>query len=149
MANLIGMVVDQVTFPVEPGKVREFALAAHTRDPAHLDREHAQAEGFPRIPATATHVVVAGHYRNQSAFVAALGLDIRRIVVGEVSWEYARPVLAGDVLTGIRRVIGDQVRASRSGQSLRSITLSTPYTNSDGELVVTQNEVLIERGVAS
>ena len=146
--SLIGTVVDTARFDVERGKIREFARATGAADLVHTDPREAQARGHPDVLATATHVVVSGHYRDQRAVVAALGLDLRRIVVGSTAWEYARPLRAGDTLSGTRRVAGDEIRVGRRGGTMRLVTLETEYVDSDGAVAVRQFEVLIERGTA-
>jgi acyl dehydratase len=139
-----GRLVDEVTVPVEAGKIRELVRATGTLDPVHLDREAASAAGFGGIPAPLTFSVTAGHLRDQQAFVRELGLDIRRIVVGSVAWEYLRPLVAGDVLTATRRVETDESRIGRSGP-MRLVTLVTEFVDAVGDIVVVQREVLIER----
>jgi acyl dehydratase len=146
--SLVGTVVDTVHFDVERGKIREFARATSAADLVHTDPREAQARGHADVLATATHVVVSGHYRDQRAFVAALGLDLRRIVVGSTSWEYARPVRAGDTLSGTRRLVGDETRAGKRGGTMRLVTLETEYVDGDGAVTVRQREVLIERWTA-
>ncbi|RFA10494.1 acyl dehydratase [Subtercola boreus] len=130
----VGGVVDTVEFTVEAGKIREFARATFTEDPRHAAGELA----------TATHSVVTGHYRDQRGFVARLGLAIERIVVGSVSWEYERPLIAGDRLVATRRVEADTVREGRTG-AMRFVTLATSFTDAAGETALVQREVLIER----
>ncbi len=142
----VGTVLDVVSFEVEAGKVREFARATHAEHPVHTDAEAASAAGFSSIPATPTHVVVAGHHRNQQEFVAALGLAIERVVVGSVEWDYTRPLVIGDRLTGTRRVVDDTTRDGRRGGTMRLVTLETSWVDDTGETAVTQREVLIERG---
>jgi acyl dehydratase len=144
----IGLVLDEVSFDVERGKIREFARATAAADPAHTDRQSAAARGHDDVLATATHVVVAGHHRDQRAFVSRLGLDIGRIVVGSTAWEYLRPVRAGDALTGVRRVAADETKPGRHGDTMRLVTLETEYTDQLGAVVIRQREVLIERGAA-
>lgn len=78
------------------------------------------------MPATATHVVVAGHHRDQRRFVEKLGLALERVVVGSVTWTYLRPLVAGDRLRGVRRLVGDR----RKG-ALRIVTLETDYVDAD------------------
>jgi acyl dehydratase len=146
MTDLIGTVVDRVTFDVERGKIREFARATLAEDPVHTDRELAVQCGFSDVLATGTHVVVGGHYRDQRGFVDKLGLELSRVVVGSASWHYRRALVAGDRLAGIRRVVADETRDGRKGGSLRLVTLETEFTDSRGEVAVTQREVLIERG---
>ncbi len=141
-----GRLVDDVTLDVERGKIREFVRATGTLDEVHRDRDAAEAAGFASIPAPLTFSVSVAHLRDQAAFVRELGLAIERIVVGSVSWEYHRPVLAGDELRALRRVESDESRTGRSGP-MRLITLVTEFTDPAGGLVVTHREVLIERGV--
>ncbi|OUC80273.1 FAS1-like dehydratase domain-containing protein [Gordonia lacunae] len=139
-------VLDVVSFDVETGKIREFARATHAEDAVHVDPAAAAAAGFEHIPATPTHVVVAGHHRNQTEFVAALGLAIDRVVVGSVEWEFRRPLLAGDHLTGARRIVDDTTREGKRGGTMRLVTLETTWVDASGEPAVVQREVLIERG---
>jgi len=120
---MIGTLVDEFSFAVEAGKVREFARA--------IGASHDE------VPLTFT--VVAGHYRDAQAAVGKLGLDIKRVVVGEVEWEYERPVVVGDMLHG-RRVVG----GVRESKGMTFVTLETEFRAGDGKIAVRQREVLIE-----
>lgn len=139
-------VLDEVSFRVEAGKVREFARATRATDPVYTDQTAARAAGFDNIPATPTYLVVAGHYRDQRGFVQALGLAIERVVVGSVEWEYLRPLVVGDRLRGTRRVVADDTRTDRRGGVMRLVTLETTWVDGSGATVARQREVLIERG---
>jgi len=141
-----GTVVDRVQFAVERGKIREFATASQAADPVHTSAAAAARRGLPDVAATATHVVVSGHQRDQQQMLATLGLDINRVVVGGTGWSYHRPLTAGDELTGTRRLVSDEVKTSRSGRSLRIVRLNTEFTLTDGTVAVSQRETLIERG---
>ena len=141
-----GTVLDEVSFTVEAGKVREFDRATYTTDPVHTDVATASAAGFAGIPATPTHVVVAGHHRDQRQFVRDLGMAIERIVVGSVEWDYHRPLLVGDHVTGTRRVVADTTREGKRGGMMRLVTLQTDWVDQHGETVIIQREMLIERG---
>ena len=121
----IGMVVDTVEFPVEAGKVREFAIAVGDSDTR-------------TIPLT--FATVASHWRDQAAMVATLGLDIRRVVVGGSEWEYHAPILIGDRLAG-RRVVTDAV-VKDNGTTI--LTLETALHCGDGRLAVTQRDTVLE-----
>jgi hypothetical protein len=144
--SLVGMVVDEVAFEVERGKIAEFAKATGVQDAVHTDRREAQRRGLHDVAATATHVVVAGHHRSQSAMLAKLGLELARVVVGGTSWEYSRPLVAGDSLTGRRLVTDDETKVTASGSVLRIIMLQTDYRDQDGRVVVRQQETILERG---
>lgn len=141
-----GTLVDEVEIEVERGKIREFVRATGVTDPVHTDETAARAAGFDDLPATATHVVVTGHQRDQQAFVDALGLDITRVVVGSVAWSYERPLVSGDRLVARRTVADDRTKASRGGGTNRLLTLETTFVAPDGAVVARQREVLVERG---
>ncbi|MDT2004028.1 MaoC family dehydratase [Rhodococcus opacus] len=139
-------VVDRVEYDVERGKIREFTRATFTTDPVHTDRNAARTAGFDEAPATLTHTVIAGHQRDQRAFVDSLGLALERVVVGSVTWTYLRPLTAGDHVVGTRRVVDDVQREGKRGGTMRIVTLETEYVDADGAPVVRLEEVLIERG---
>jgi len=130
---MIGTVVDEFSFGVEAGKVREFARAIHApSDPV---------DGVPL-----TFSVVAGHYRDARAAVEKLGLDIRRVVVGEVEWEYSRALAVGDWLDA-RRVVADvKTREGSRGGTMTLVTLETEFRDAAGSVALRQREVLIETG---
>ena len=142
----IGMLVDECTFPVEAGKVRELATAIKDPSLRYRDAAAAEREGFDAIPAPLTFTIVAGHFRDAPAAVDKLGLDIKRVVVGEVEWSYAQPVLVGDRLDG-RRVVADvHRRRGARGGDMTFVTLESEFRNQRGEVAVRQREVLIETG---
>jgi hydroxyacyl-ACP dehydratase HTD2-like protein with hotdog domain len=127
-SGIVGAVLEEVSFPVEEGKVREFALAVGDDD----------TEAVPL-----TFAAVAGHWRDQSAWVARLGLDLPRIVVGGCEWEHHAPIAVGDRLTGERTVTDVQRSEGRRG-AMTFITLETRLHRSDGELAVVQRDTIIE-----
>ena len=83
----------KMTFPVERGKVREFATAILDDNPLYIEEE------TPLAPPTFTMT---------SQFWPAtsdepppdLGIDYARVVHGEQEFEYLEPIRAGDVLSG-------------------------------------------------
>ncbi|MFF5989132.1 FAS1-like dehydratase domain-containing protein [Prauserella flavalba] len=133
-----------MSFEVERGKVREFARATFAEDPVYTDREVAVARGHADVVATPTYVVVSLHYRDQREWVAQLGLDIGRVVVGSVRWTYRRPMVVGDMIVGTRRVVKDE-RKPGSGGDLRVLTLETDFVDATGQIVATEEDVVIER----
>ncbi|SNT12149.1 FAS1-like dehydratase domain-containing protein [Rhodococcoides kyotonense] len=145
----VGRIIDTVSFTVEQGKVHEFARATFAESDVHVDEQAALAAGHAGIAATATHSVVSGHYRDQRAFVDALGLALERVVVGSVDWSYMRTLVVGDRLTGTRRVVADAVKEGKRGGSMRILTLETEFVDAAGSTVLRQREQIIERGAAS
>ncbi|TGD37022.1 FAS1-like dehydratase domain-containing protein [Brevibacterium aurantiacum] len=141
-----GMIIDEVSFTVERGKILEFARASHASDRIHTSPDEAARRGLSETAATATHVVAAGHHRSQADMLDRLGLNIARVVVGGTGWRYHRPLVAGDELTGTRVLVSDEAKTSRSGRRLRIITLNTDFRLANGTVAVSQRETLIERG---
>jgi hypothetical protein len=119
------MVIDEVDMPVEIGKLREFAIAVG-------DGDH---DSVPLTFAT-----TASHWRDQTAMVAKLELDIRRVLVGGCEWQYGAPVAVGDRLAG-QRIVTDVVHKD---SGLTIITLETALRRLDGRLTVTQIDTVIE-----
>jgi acyl dehydratase len=147
--NLVDVCIDEVEFPVEEGKIREFAIAVGDPNPIYRDRAAARAAGHPSVPAPPTFSIVAAHWRDQAAMVSRLGLDLRRIVVGEAQWDYLAPVYAGDRLAATRVVKDVSERAGRRGGRMTMITIETELRNQRGELAVRQRDVVIELGPES
>lgn len=143
--STIGLIVDQVTVEIEQGKIREFARATFTQDPVHTSSQIARKAGFGAAPATATHLVVTGHLRDQQGFVDRLGLALERVVVGGVRWEYLRPLVAGDRVTATRTVVGDVIRPGKRGGTMRIVTLETAFVDGAGDTVARQRDTIIER----
>jgi acyl dehydratase len=146
--SMVGMEVDRVVLEVERGKVREFALAIKDPSPRWVDGAAAREEGFEAIPAPLTFSVVAGHHRDQRGAMEKLGVDIARIVVGEVGWTYHRVAVVGDVLEGRRVVTGVRSREGRGGGKMTMVDMETVWRDAAGAAVVTQRETLIERARA-
>jgi hydroxyacyl-ACP dehydratase HTD2-like protein with hotdog domain len=127
-ASRVGLVIDEVDFPVEEGKVREFAVAVGDGD-------------FRSVPLTFS--TVAGHWRDQAAMVALLGLDLPRVVVGGSEWEYHASLAIGDRLRGRRVVKAVEEKQSARGP-MTVITLETRFERRNGDIVVVQRDTLME-----
>jgi hypothetical protein len=132
----VGLVIDEVDFPIEEGKVREFRLAVGDSG----DGDHGHGGHRPLPPTFAT---VAGHWRDQAAMVELLGLELPRIVVGGSEWEYHARVAVGDRLRGRRvvKAVGER-RGARGPMTI--ITLETRLHRGDGRLSIVQRDTVIE-----
>lgn len=142
--DIVGKVLGSVTFPIEAGKVREFARAIQDDNPIYRDPEAARAAGFPAIPAPPTFTVVAAHFQEGSSGVTSLGLDLARVLHGEQEWTYHRTPLVGDVLTGQTKVASVTTKPGRRGGEMTFVRLETEYTDQNGQPVVTEASTVIE-----
>lgn len=130
-ANLIGYEYPPYTFPVERGKIREFARAVRDDDPACRDG----------ATAPLTFSAVTGHWAPQRTDV--LGLDLRRVLAGGAEWEYLGEIRAGDELTVSSR-IADVVHKTGSRGGMTLIITEHSFVNQRGETVLRQRSTAIE-----
>ena len=145
-ASQVGLELDEVTFPIERGKVREFVRALHESDPIYVDEQAAAAAGFPAIPAPLTFAMTAMLWRDRDAAIEDLGFDFKRLLHGGTTWEYHRPLVVGDELTVRRSVAAVDEREGRRGGVMTFVTIDTDVTDAAGELVARQTDTLIQTG---
>ncbi|UQX88042.1 MaoC family dehydratase N-terminal domain-containing protein [Jatrophihabitans telluris] len=126
-------------------KIREFAEAIGDDNPAYTDPGAARALGYPDVIAPPTFPIVIT-MKAAGAIIAdpGLGLDYTRVVHGEQSFLYSRPVHAGDVLQ-----VTASVESIRSAAGNDLITTRSEVTTLDGEHVVTALSTLVARGTAA
>jgi hypothetical protein len=149
--SIIGREIETVRFPVERSKVREFARALGDHDALYESAAVARAAGYAGIPAPLTFSVAAMHWRPviEDEVISGLGLDLRRVLHGEVSWEYLGEISVGDELIGRRRVVDVTTRDGTRGGSMVLVHLETEYTNQEGVLVLRQRDTLIEAAASA
>jgi acyl dehydratase len=145
--SIVGQEIARVTFPIDRSKLVELAKSFGDEDPVWRDPEAASSAGFDGLPANPTATVLVNHWREGgvASMVEAIGADLARVLHGEATWEYFRPVRAGDELTA-RQVISDvTTREGKRGGSMTLVKIATDFTNQDGELAVRRTDTLIER----
>ena len=129
-------------YEVSRVKIAEFADAIGDPNPVYRDRGAAQAAGHPDVIAPPTFAIVVSMASSSRAMAdPGLGLNYAMVVHGEQRFEYARPVVAGDVL-----VATSTISNIRSAGSNTLITTSTDISTQAGEHVCTAHSILVERG---
>ena len=78
--------------------------------------------------------------------VGRLGLALERVVVGSVRWRYRRPLVVGDRLRGVRRLVGDEQVGGDGRPEMRRLTLETTFVDAEGAAAVEWREIVLERG---
>lgn len=142
--DLVGKVMGTVTFPIEAGKVREFAKSIQDPNPVFRDPAAAAAAGFSAIPAPPTYTVAAAHFQEGESGIMSLGLDLARVLHGEQEWTYHRRPVVGDVLTGETKVLSVDQKPGARGGVMTFVKLGTTYVDQKGEPVVTEVSTVIE-----
>jgi acyl dehydratase len=139
--TFIGRTSEPVTVEVERGHIRRFAEAIGDPNPIYASLEAARAAGLPDIPAPPTFVTAlfAGDVR------AGMGIDVRKLLHGEESYEYRRPLYAGDRLTLTQRVADIYEKPGKAGV-MDFLVLETTATDATGALVYrARRTVIIKR----
>lgn len=86
-------------------KIREFASAVGSANPAHHDVEAARGLGFSDVIAPATFaVIIAQRAEAQLIEDPEAGIDFSRVVHADERFTYMRPIVAGDEITTVLHV---------------------------------------------
>ncbi|GAA4232648.1 hypothetical protein FHR32_008607 [Streptosporangium album] len=141
--DLIGHAYTPYTFPVEHGKVREFALAVKDDDPVYRDVGVARSVGYRHLPMPPTFSAVTSHWAVRDEDV--LRLDLRRVLAGGAEWEYLGDVVAGDVLT-VRAHIADVQEKTGSRGPMTLLITEYDFVNQHEETVMRVRSTVIEMG---
>ena len=132
-------------YEVSRVKIAEFADAIGDANPLYRDRAAAQAAGFRDVIAPPTFAIVVTMTGSAAAIAdPGLGLNYAMVVHGEQRFEYARPLMAGDVVTA-QATISDIRDAGRNAM----LSTMTEIATVDGEHVCTATSTLVERGGAA
>jgi acyl dehydratase len=138
---------EHVHFPVERGKILEFARAVRSLSGVHYDLQHARAAGYRDIVAPPTFTDCVSHWSGGDATEVPLaaGLDLTRVLHGEQRYRLHRPVVAGDVLTVRRRITDARTKPARGGGEMTLVTLMSEFLDESGEPVVSEEMLMIEQ----
>ncbi|HET6503567.1 MAG TPA: MaoC family dehydratase N-terminal domain-containing protein [Amycolatopsis sp.] len=123
-------------------KIKEFADAIGDDNALYRDPDAAQAAGYPDVIAPPTFLTVI----NLPAIARItddpeLGLDYSRVVHGDQSFSYTRPVHAGDELELTMHIEDIMARAGNDFLNIRA-----EITTTKGEPVCTTRAQLVVRG---
>ncbi|MBI1350481.1 MAG: MaoC family dehydratase [Actinomycetales bacterium] len=124
-------------------KIREFASAIGDANPAFHDVEAARALGYPDVIAPPTFAVVLALKASTAAVKdPELGLDYSRVVHGEQTFAYSRPIVAGDEL-----VVTVTIDSLRTIAGNDMVNARGDITTVDGEHVATTTSLLVARAL--
>jgi acyl dehydratase len=125
-------------------KIREFAKAVFSKDPANLDLEAAIKHGYKDLIAPPTFaVVIQERSLTQVITDKEAALDFSRVVHGDQRFIHLRPIVAGDELTSELKVASVKQLAGNS-----MVSFETQIFDSNQELVCTAISTLLVRGAA-
>jgi hypothetical protein len=138
--SLIGTDLGTVTFPVERGKVREFANAILDDNPAFQEE---------KAPAPLTFSMTRSFWPTEGGDMSKININYAMVVHGGQEFEYLGPVRVGDTLTGRSRIADVYEKEGKRGGTMGFYVFETTFANQKGEDVLISRNVIIERGVPS
>ena len=142
--SLIGQFSEPFFVEVEKGAIRKFADAIGDPNPLYRDEAHARGLGHAGIVAPPTFPTTFRPPQEPPWFAP---LDRRRVVAGQMSFEYERPIVAGMRLTCRVRFVGvDDKEGSKGRMELLHQALEA--RDDQGSLVVTAGRTTVYRSLA-
>ena len=142
--SIIGRKGEPVTMHVERGKIREFARAIRDDDPLYFDEAYAAREAGGIMPPL-TFLQTVSHW-DDGRGRPRLPMDLKRVLHGEQEYEFLKPIVAGDVLTAVSRIVDVYEKPGKRGGSMNFAVTETEYRNQHGTLVARARAVSIETG---
>ena len=133
-------------FPVERGKVHEFANAILDDHPCYHDEAEARDAGLPSVPAPPTFVMASALFEGASGRAPAEveSFDMRFALHGAQEFVFERPLLAGDVLTGEPGEVRSYEKRGGRGGRMKFVEFETVYRDRDGSIVVRSRTTAIQ-----
>lgn len=139
----IGLELEPQIVDVEKGRLRFFAKATGQKDIIYLDDAAAKAAGFPNLPAPPTFVFSL-ELEGPTPFKIfdILGVDLNKVLHGEQSFTYKKPICAGDTITLKSKIV--DIFDKKNG-AMEFIVQTTTATNQHGEDVGEATRTIVVR----
>ena len=138
----VGLQDEPATMPIERGKIREFARACQTTNPAYID------DPTPVAPPTFLTTVNFWSGGGTSP-LQRLDIDLRRLLHGGQEYVFhGPPPRAGTELTFQTRVDQIYEKEGRRGGTMTFIETVTEFRDPQGTLVAEARSTAIETGQA-
>lgn len=141
--KFIGYQLEPSVLVVDRTRLKFFAKAIGEQDPVYRDLAAAQAAGYRDLPAPPTFLFAAELDSGANdRLLADLGIPLSRLLHGEQSFRYLKPVCAGDTVT-VRSTITDIY--DKKGGKLEFAVKDSSVVNQRDELVAELRTVLVVR----
>jgi acyl dehydratase len=137
-------------FPIELGRVRDFATALLDSSPHYKSKEKAAAAGLPGIPTPITFPMCMGLYEDdvKGAMMKLFdaGIATRGYVVhGEQEFVYHRPVYVGETLAVTTRIVDAYQKEGGRGGLMTFFVAEAEAVGADGKPAFASRMLIIER----
>ena len=126
---------------IEPGKIREFAQATGSENPAYFE------DDCPPVPPTFLMSAALWQPRDSPRPHEALGMDRRRVLHGEQEFRFhGPPPRGGTTLSVTIRIESVTTKTGRRGGTMRIGRIVTDFADETGQLVAQGYSTTIETG---
>jgi acyl dehydratase len=139
--NAIGRSSPPTLNEVEKGAIRRFAEALGDYNPIYYDEEYARAMGYPTIIAPPTF---PASFHSSADLRELLGIGIKSLLHAEQSFEYERPILAGDRIYVATKVAEVADRSGPAGKMAVAV-IEDEGRDEEGNVVFRARRTLVVR----
>jgi len=138
--EIVGKKLDQYSYTVERGKIREFCLALGETDPVYFDVAEAKKAGYEDIPApmTFTTVIQFWGYPKIWQDMQALGIDITKLLHMKEEYKYLKTIYPGKYFAQA------EIIDVKTGK-MNMVTFKTVYQNDKNEPVIEAEMAIVIR----
>ncbi len=141
--KFIGYQLKPSVLTVDRTRLQFFAKAIGEKDPVYVDLAAARAAGYADVPAPPTFLFAAELDSGANdQLLADLDIPLAKLLHGEQSFRYLKPVCAGDTVT-VQSTITDIY--DKKGGKLEFAVKDSRVTNQREELVAELRTVLVVR----
>lgn len=141
--KFIGYQLKPSVLTVDRTRLQFFAKAIGEKDPVYVDPAAAKAAGYADVPAPPTFLFAAELDSGANdQLLADLDIPLAKLLHGEQSFRYLKPVCAGDTVT-VQSTITDIY--DKKGGKLEFAVKDSRVTNQREELVAELRTVLVVR----
>ncbi|MDA5108363.1 MaoC family dehydratase N-terminal domain-containing protein [Brevibacillus thermoruber] len=114
--SVVGSTSEPQLVEVEKGAIRAFARAIGDDNPLYSDEAFAREQGYASLVAPPTFPTT---FRIPNPNIR---LELSRVLHGEQEYAYERPIVAGDVLRCVNRVVDVYERTGKLGKMTFLVT---------------------------
>src|SRR5688572_4873651 len=139
--NAIGRSSPPTLNEVEKGAIRRFAESLGDYNPIFYDEDYARGSGFPTVVAPPTF---PASFHSAADLRELLGVGIKSLLHAEQSFEYERPIFAGDRIYVATKVIDVLEKMGPAGR-MDVAVIEDEGRDEEGNLVFKAKRTLIVR----
>jgi len=144
--DIIGKEIPPFEFPIERGKIKEFAEAIGDDNPIYRDPDYALKTPLGKIIAPPTFTRTQAFWRSGPSNYEIAGLDQRFVLHGEEEYEYFRPIFCGDILTCATKIVEAYEKQGKRGGKMIFVVFESTFHNQKGEKVLVSKSTIIQTG---